>query len=139
MCPRRPLWLPRIGGMSASLPPPRVMLRAKLHRAVLTQADLHYEGSCGIDEALLQAVDILPGERIEIYNVSNGARLSTYAIAEPAGSGRISLNGSAARHAAIGDVLIICTYASMDDATARAFRPRIALLDGNNRIARMKD
>ncbi|WP_031407502.1 aspartate 1-decarboxylase [Thiomonas sp. FB-Cd] len=115
------------------------MLRAKLHRATLTGADLHYEGSCGIDQALLNACDILPGEKIDIYNVTNGARLSTYAIVEPHGSGRITLNGSAARHAAIGDLLIICTYAPMDDATARAFRPRIALLDPNNRIASMKE
>lgn len=117
----------------------RVMLRAKLHRVRLTGADLHYEGSCGIDESLLAACDILPGEQIEIYNVTTGARLSTYAIAEVANSGRITLNGSAARHAAVGDVLIICTYAPMDDATARAFRPRIALLDGDNRIAAMKN
>ena len=119
--------------------PPRVMLRAKLHRATLTGADLHYEGSCGIDRALLDACDIVPGEQIEIYNVTNGARLSTYAIAEAPGSGAITLNGSAARHAALGDLLIICTYAPMDDATARAWRPRIALLDASNRIARMKE
>ena len=119
--------------------PARVMLRAKLHRATLTGADLHYEGSCGIDRALLDACDMVPGEQIEIYNVTNGARLSTYAITEPAGSGAITLNGSAARHAALGDLLIICTYAPMDDATARAWRPRVALLDAANRIARMKD
>ncbi|OIQ75506.1 aspartate 1-decarboxylase precursor [mine drainage metagenome] len=118
--------------------PARVMLRAKIHRAMLTGADLHYEGSCGIDQALLDACDIIPGEQIEIYNVTNGARLSTYAIAEQAGSGRITLNGSAARHAAIGDLLIICTYSPMDDATARGFRPRIALLDADNRITSMK-
>jgi aspartate 1-decarboxylase len=114
------------------------MLRAKLHRATLTGADLHYEGSCGIDQTLLDACDILPGEQIEIYNVTTGARLTTYAIAEAADSGRITLNGSAARHAAIGDLLIICTYAPMEDATARRFRPRIALLDSHNRIAAMK-
>lgn len=119
-------------------PADRIMLRAKLHRTTLTGADLHYEGSCGIDQALLEACDILPGEQIEIYNVTNGARLSTYAIVEPHGSGRITLNGSAARHAALGDLLIICTYAPMDDTTARTFRPRIALLDAHNRIASMK-
>lgn len=118
--------------------PMRVMLRAKLHRATLTGADLHYEGSCGIDQTLLDACDILPGEQIEIYNVTTGARLTTYAIAEAADSGRITLNGSAARHAAIGDLLIICTYAPMDDATARMFRPRIALLDVHNGIVTMK-
>ncbi len=115
-----------------------MMLRAKIHRATLTGADLHYEGSCGIDQALLDACNIIPGEQIEIYNVTNGARLSTYAIAEPAGSGCITLNGSAARHAAIGDLLIICTYGPMDDATARHFRPHIALLDARNGIAAMK-
>ena len=124
--------------MPDSSRPSRVLLRAKLHRATLTGADLHYEGSCGIDQSLLDACDILPGEQIEIYNVTNGARLSTYAISEPAGSGRITLNGSAARHAAIGDLLIICTYAPMDDATARSFRPRIALLGADNRISSMK-
>lgn len=119
--------------------PSRFMLRAKIHRATLTGADLHYEGSCGIDLNLLNACDIIAGEQIEIYNVTNGARLSTYAIAEPAGSSRITLNGSAARHAAIGDLLIICTYSLMDDATARAFCPRIALLDPNNCIAATKE
>ena len=114
------------------------MLRAKIHRATLTGADLHYEGSCGIDQALLDACDILPGEQIDIYNVTNGARISTYAIAEEAGSGRVTLNGSAARHAAVGDLLIICTYAPMDYAAARSFRPRIALLGAGNRIATMK-
>ncbi|CDW96414.1 Aspartate 1-decarboxylase precursor (Aspartate alpha-decarboxylase) (Contains: Aspartate 1-decarboxylase beta chain; Aspartate 1-decarboxylase alpha chain) [Thiomonas sp. CB2] len=118
--------------------PARVMLRAKIHRATLTGADLHYEGSCGIDQALLDACDIIAGEQIEIYNVTNGARLSTYAIAEPKGSGNITLNGSAARHAAIGDLLIICTYSPMADTTARKFRPRIALLDARNGIASMK-
>ncbi|MHB1691652.1 MAG: aspartate 1-decarboxylase [Thiomonas sp.] len=117
----------------------RVMLRAKLHRATLTGADLHYEGSCGIDQSLLDACDILPGEQIEIYNVTNGARLSTYAIAEPSGSGRITLNGSAARHAVIGDLLIICTYAPMDDTTARTFHPRIALLGARNQVVTMKE
>ena len=125
--------------LSSPTAPARVMLRAKLHRATVTGADLHYEGSCGIDQALLEACDILPGERIDIYNVHNGARLSTYAIAEPRGSGRITLNGSAARHAAVGDLLIICTYAPMDHATARGFRPRIALLGEGNRIQAMKE
>jgi aspartate 1-decarboxylase len=122
----------------SSATPTRVMLRAKIHRATLTGADLHYEGSCGIDQALLDACDIIAGEQIEIYHVTNGARLSTYAIAEPAGSGSITLNGSAARHAAVGDLLIFCTYSPMADATARSFRPRIALLDAANGIASMK-
>lgn len=117
----------------------RTMLRAKLHRATVTGADLHYEGSCGIDRTLLQACDILPGEQIEIYNVTTGARLSTYAIAEAPDSGKVTLNGSAARHAAVGDLLIICTYAPMEDATARRHRARIALLDAHNRIARLKE
>ena len=125
--------------MTTAIRPPRIMLRAKIHRATLTGADLHYEGSCGIDRDLLEACDILPGEQIEIYNVTNGARLATYAIEEEAGSGRITLNGSAARHAALGDLLIICTYAPMDDAAARAFSPRIALLGPDNRIASMKE
>jgi aspartate 1-decarboxylase len=112
----------------------RVMLRAKLHRATVTQADLHYEGSCGIDKHLLEQANMLPFERIELYNINNGERFSTYIIEAPAGSGAISLNGAAARRAQVGDLLIICTYATMLDADARIYKPRVLLLDEHNAI-----
>lgn len=116
----------------------RIMLRAKLHRATVTEADLHYEGSCGIDEDLLEAADMHEFEKIELYNVNNGERFSTYIIKAPRGSGAISLNGAAARKAHVGDLLIICTYAPMSDDEARKFKPRVVLLGENNRISEIK-
>lgn len=116
----------------------RVMLRAKLHRATVTEADLHYEGSCGIDAALLEAADMHEFEQIELYNVHNGERFSTYIIPAPPGSGTISLNGAAARKAHVGDLLIICTYAPMTDDEARRWQPRIVLLGEGNRIQHIK-
>ena len=112
----------------------RVMLRAKLHRATVTGADLHYEGSCGIDEALLEAADMREYERIELYNVNNGERFSTYIIEAPRGSGVISLNGAAARRAHVGDELIICTYATMSEEVAATYKPKVVLLDERNAI-----
>lgn len=116
----------------------RVMLRAKLHRVTVTQADLHYEGSCGIDQDLLDAADMKEFERIELYNVNNGERFSTYIIPAPRGSGEISLNGAAARRAHIGDYLIICTYAPMEDAEAAAYKPKVILVDEANRIKEIR-
>ena len=116
----------------------RVMLRAKLHRVTVTQADLHYEGSCGIDVDLLEAADILVNEKIELYNVNNGERFSTYAIPGVRGSGEISLNGAAARKAHLGDLLIICTYGTMSDEVARTFQPKIVFVDEKNRITGLK-
>jgi aspartate 1-decarboxylase len=112
----------------------RVMLRAKLHRATVTEADLHYEGSCGIDEDLLDAADMREYEQIDLYNVQNGERFSTYIIKAPRGSGTISLNGAAARKAHVGDLLIICTYAPMSEDEARDHKPKVVLLDERNRI-----
>lgn len=117
-----------------SAPMQRVMLRAKLHRATVTEADLHYEGSCGIDEDLLDAADMREFEYIELYNVNNGERFSTYIIKAPRGSGTVSLNGAAARKAQVGDLLIICTYAPMSEEQARLHRPRVVLLGPGNRI-----
>ena len=111
----------------------RTMLQAKLHRVKLTHAILDYEGSCGIDEALLEASGILPNQYIEIYNVSNGARLSTYAIRAPRGSGEISLNGAAARQGCVGDLLIICAYAGYAESELANYRPRVILVDEKNR------
>jgi aspartate 1-decarboxylase len=117
----------------------RVMLRAKLHRATVTEADLHYEGSCGIDAALLDAAGMREYEKIELYNVNNGERFSTYIIQAPAGSGAISLNGAAARKAHVGDLLIICTYAPMSESQAATHKPRVVLLGEGNRIQRIKE
>ena len=108
------------------------MLQAKLHRVSVTQADLHYEGSCGIDEVLLEASGIREFQYIEIYNINNGERFSTYAIRAARGSGEISLNGAAARKAMIGDLLIIAAYASYSDAELTNYRPTIVLVDEGN-------
>ncbi|WP_028998801.1 aspartate 1-decarboxylase [Azohydromonas australica] len=116
----------------------RLMLRAKLHRATVTEADLHYEGSCAIDAALLEAADMREFEKIELYNVNNGERFSTYIIPAPPGSGVISLNGAAARKAHVGDVLIICTYAPMGEDEARDYKPRIVLLGERNQVQQVK-
>jgi aspartate 1-decarboxylase len=112
----------------------RIMLRAKLHRATVTEADLNYEGSCGIDEDLLDAADMKEFEYIELYNINNGERFSTYVIKAPRGSGVISLNGAAARKAHVGDLLIICTYAPMSDAEVSSYKPKVVLLDDGNAI-----
>jgi aspartate 1-decarboxylase len=116
----------------------RTMLRAKLHRATVTEADLHYEGSCGIDEELLEAANMVEFEKIELYNVNNGERFSTYIIKAPRGSRAISLNGAAARKAHVGDLLIICTYAPMPEAACRDHRPTVVLLGEGNEISAIK-
>jgi aspartate 1-decarboxylase len=106
----------------------RTMLKSKLHRVTVTHAELHYEGSCAIDENLLDAADIREYQQIDIYNVNNGERFTTYAIRAERGSGTISVNGAAARKAAAGDLLIIATYAVMNEiefpTTARRSPPR---------------
>lgn len=116
----------------------RIMLRAKIHRATVTQCDLNYEGSCGIDEDLLEAADIREFEKIELYNVNNGERFSTYAIKGKRGSGEISLNGAAARLAHLGDLLIICTYAPMTDEEIAGYQQKIVFVDEQNRITGLK-
>ncbi|RZS86502.1 aspartate 1-decarboxylase [Pigmentiphaga kullae] len=112
----------------------RIMLRAKIHRVAVTQADLNYEGSCGIDEDFLDAAGMKEYERIELYNINNGERFSTYIIKGKRGSGEISLNGAAARRAHVGDLMIICTYGPMTDAEAAEHKPIVVLVDENNRI-----
>jgi aspartate 1-decarboxylase len=109
------------------------MLQAKLHRVCVTRADLHYEGSCGIDEDLLEASGIREFQHLEIYNIENGERFTTYAIKAPRGSREICLNGAAARRAAIGDHLIICAYASFSEAEIAKCRPRVIVVDAENR------
>ena len=111
----------------------KTLLQAKLHRVRVTEADLHYEGSCGIDEALLEASGIVEFQYLELYNVNNGERFSTYAIHAPRGSGVISLNGAAARRAMVGDLLIICAYAQYAETELAAYRPAVVLVDEHNR------
>jgi aspartate 1-decarboxylase len=109
------------------------LLQAKLHRVRVTEADLDYEGSCGIDEALLEASGMRVNQYIELYNVSNGERFSTYVIKAPRGSGAISLNGAAARRAMVGDLLIICAYSQYTEAEAEKHEPVVVLVDERNR------
>lgn len=111
----------------------KTMLQAKLHRVRVTEADLHYEGSCGIDELLLEASGIREFQYIEIYNVNNGERFTTYAIRASRGSGTISLNGAAARRAMTGDLLIICAYSQYTEAELKSYRPAVVLVDERNR------
>jgi aspartate 1-decarboxylase len=113
----------------------RMMLKSKLHRVTVTQAELHYEGSCAIDEILLEAADIGEYEQIDIYNVNNGERFTTYAIRAARGSGTISVNGAAARRAAPGDLLIIATFGSMTEMELCRFAPRLIYVDALNRVA----
>lgn len=112
----------------------RTFLKAKLHRARVTHAELEYEGSCAIDERLLEAADIREYEQIHIYNISNGERLVTYAIRAERGSGIISVNGAAAHKAAPGDRIIICTYAVLGQQELATFKPSLVYLDEDNNI-----
>lgn len=112
----------------------RTMFRSKIHRATVTMAELYYEGSITVDRELLNAADILPYEKVQVVNLNTGARLETYTLEGPAGSGMICLNGPAARLGAVGDEVIIITYATMSDEQAKKHRPKIVLVDKNNRV-----
>jgi aspartate 1-decarboxylase len=114
----------------------RTMLKSKLHRVTTTHADLHYEGSCAIDDDLLEAANIREYEQIDIWNVNNGERFTTYAIRAERGSGVISVNGSAARRAAPGDILIIATFASYSEAELAKHEPALIYVDSQNRNVR---
>ncbi len=113
------------------------MLKGKLHGATVTQCDLHYEGSVSIDTELLDASGILPHERVDIWNVTNGARIQTYAIEAPRGSRTIGLNGAAARHFAVGDQVIIAAFASVEAEKARNYKPDVVIVNPDNTIKRM--
>jgi aspartate 1-decarboxylase len=115
----------------------RTMMKAKLHRATVTEANLNYVGSITIDEDLLDLVDMLPNEKVQIVNNNNGARLETYIIPGPRGSGVICLNGAAARMVHPGDIVIIISYAMMTEEEARKNQPKIAVLDQNNKPVNM--
>ena len=110
------------------------MCKAKIHRARITKADLHYEGSIGIDKDLLKASDIYPGEVVQVVNVNNGSRFETYAFEEKAGSGTIGLYGAAAHLGKAGDIVIILSNCLVDDKKARAIRMKRVLVDSKNRI-----
>lgn len=111
----------------------RNMMKSKLHRATVTEANLHYVGSITIDEDLMDAADLWENERVQVVNINNGARLETYVIPGPRGSGVICLNGAAARHVQPGDKVIIISYALMTEEEARNYRPRILLMNDDNR------
>lgn len=111
----------------------RTMCKSKLHRLTVTEANLNYNGSITLDRDLLAAADILPYERVQVVNVSNGARLETYAIEGEAGSGVVCLNGAAARRAAVGDIVIVMSYAQYSDEELATFQPRVIHVDARNR------
>jgi aspartate 1-decarboxylase len=113
------------------------MLKSKLHRARVTQADVDYEGSLTLDKTLLDAADIVPFEEVHVWNVTRGTRLQTYAMEAPAGSGVVCVNGAAAHLARPGDIIIIATFTQMDDESARKHQPRIVLMDAQNCIKGM--
>jgi len=112
----------------------RTMMKSKIHRATVTQADLHYVGSVTVDADLLDAADLLPGELVHIVDVTNGARLETYTIAGERGSGVIGINGAAAHLVHPGDLVILIAYAQVDTAEARALRPHVVFVDADNRV-----
>ena len=112
----------------------RTMMTSKIHRATVTQADLHYVGSVTVDEDLLDAADLLPGELVHIVDIDNGARLETYTIAGDRGSGVIGINGAAARLVHPGDLVILIAYGQMDDAEAREHKPHVVFVDSENHI-----
>ena len=117
----------------------RTMMKSKIHRATVTQADLHYVGSVTVDADLLDAADLLPGELVHIVDVTNGARLETYTIAGERGSGVIGINGAAAHLVHPGDLVILIGYAQMDTEEARAFKPSVVFVDADNRVVATGD
>ncbi len=112
----------------------RTMLKSKIHRARVTEANLYYEGSITIDDLLLKAADILEGEKVEVFNINNGHRLETYAISGKASSGVICLNGPAARGSCVGDEVIIVSYVLADEKEAKSIKPKIIKVDERNKI-----
>ncbi len=112
----------------------RTMLKSKLHRVTCTHSELHYEGSCAIDQNLLDAADIREHQQIDIYNINNGQRFTTYAISAQRGSGMISVNGAAARLASQGDLLIIASYAAYNEIELSHYQPELVYVDAQNRI-----
>jgi aspartate 1-decarboxylase len=116
----------------------RHLLKSKIHRASVTHCELHYEGSCAIDQDLLDASDIRENEQVHIWNINNGERLVTYAICAARGSGIVSLNGSAARRASVGDLIIIAAFGMVADEQIEAHRPSLVFVDARNRQTELK-
>ena len=112
-------------------------MRSKIHRATVTQADLHYVGSITLDAALMEAADLLEGEQVAIVDITNGARIETYVIPAPRGSGTIGINGAAAHLVHAGDLVIIMSYAVLGDAEARALKPTVVHVDEKNRVVKL--
>ena len=117
----------------------RVMLRAKIHRATVTEADLSYEGSITIDEDLIKAAGILPYEQVMVSNLQNGERFETYVIPGPKGSGQVCLNGPTARKGIVGDKIVIFCYESFNEEEMKSFKPKIIIVDEKNKIKRIGD
>jgi aspartate 1-decarboxylase len=115
----------------------RIMMKSKIHRATVTQADLHYVGSVTLDAALMEAADLLHGEQVAIVDITNGARIETYVIPGTRGSGVIGINGAAAHLVHEGDLVIIMSYAMLSDAEARALEPRVVHVDAANRVVKI--
>ncbi|MFA5891692.1 MAG: aspartate 1-decarboxylase [Actinomycetota bacterium] len=116
----------------------RTMMKSKIHRATVTEANVDYMGSISIDTDLMKAADLLPNEKVQIADITNGARLETYVIEGPAGSGTVCLNGAAARLVGEGDLIIIISYAHMSDAEAREYKPTVVFVDGLNRVTEIR-
>ena len=112
----------------------RTLLKSKIHRATVTEASLHYEGSITLDRSLMEAADLLPFEKVDIYDITNGSRLSTYVIEGTPGSGEIQINGAAAKLVHPGDLVIIASYAEYDQAELDSHQPIVISVDGENRI-----
>ena len=115
----------------------RIMMKSKIHRATVTQADLHYVGSVTLDAALMKAADLLEGEQVAIVDITNGARIETYVIPGPTGSGVIGINGAAAHLVHPGDLVIIMSYAVLADSEARAMKPHVVHVDKRNRVVKI--
>ena len=115
----------------------RIMMKSKIHRATVTQADLDYVGSVAIDQDLLDAADLLEGEQVAIVDITNGARIETYVITAPRGSGTITINGAAAHLVHAGDLVIIMNYALFDEAEVRVLKPRVVHVDAHNRVVKL--
>ena len=112
----------------------RTLLKSKIHRVAVTDCELHYEGSCAIDEDLLDAANMVENEQVHIWNINNGERFITYAIRGERGTGIISVNGSAARRAAVGDLIIIAAFAQVPEDQVQGFEPKLVFVDEHNRI-----
>lgn len=117
----------------------RMMLKSKIHRARVTEANLEYQGSITIDQELLEAADILPYEQVQVLDINNGSRLETYALPGERGSGQICINGAAARLVSKGDMVIILTYSAVSEGEAHSLKPRLVYVDAQNRIVNARE